>query len=122
MTLEQHRVRLAWDATTAYAITEATKTAWKTAIMGLGTNVHRCGLLQAMAFLRRDDEDIYNAVAAPLRRHLIQRGFLRADAHLDLMTVARELSAVDYMLVSREVLAAAVWFKRAAQILCSAAN
>lgn len=118
MTLEQYRVKLAWDVTSAYATDDGRKAAWKTAIMGFGTNVHRCGLLQAVAFLRRDEEQIYSALGVVLDTHLRQRGFLAGQTNADLMTTVGALSAMDYMLVSREVLAVSVWLKRAAQILC----
>ena len=129
LTLEQARMDAAYTATWAYAFTTATAGGrtpkpreckmWKTQLMGFGTNVHRCGLIQALAFLRRDEPGVYDAVAGKLRSHLRDRGFVTmADAD-DLLEVVRKLPSLDYMLVSREVLGVALWLKRAAQILCA---
>jgi hypothetical protein len=127
LTLEQARMDAGYAATWGYAfqtrdgqrVVDASKAKeWKTQVMGFGTNVQRCGLLQALAFLRRDAEHIYEAIQTALSDHLRDRGFLTLRRGDDLLEVVRKLPAMDYMLVSREVLGVALWLKRAAQILC----
>lgn len=128
LTLEQARMNTAYSATWSYAFTRTDGQrvlnpdnckSWKSQVMAFGTNVQRCGLLQGLAFLRRDKPDVYHAVVQALADHLCERGFIAANANDDLMAIVRILPSSDYMLVSREVLGVALWLKRAAQILCA---
>ena len=129
LNLEQARMNVAYQTTWDYAfdgepgqraLDFARGSLWKTHIVGFGTNAHRCGLLQALAFLRTDEVAIYEALANTLLKHLLNRGFLsRNEGERDLLEIVRKLPALDYMLVSREALGVALWLKRAAQILCA---
>jgi len=129
LTLEQARMDVGYQATWTYAFLrqpdgtyvpngKKPKT-WKTQVMSFGTNIQRCGLLQALAFLRRDGETVYEAIQLALGEHLRSRGFLARSPPPDLLETVRKLPAFDYMLVSREALGVALWLKRAAQILCA---
>ena len=122
LTLEQQRIQVAYDATRAYLQAQpgpANKKNWKTAVMSFGSEVQRCGLLQAIAFLARDEsEEVAGKIQGTMRDHLIQRGMLASDAHANLLQAVSALDVLDYMLVTREVLALALWFRRSAQALC----
>lgn len=140
MTLEQVRMGVAYETTRTFLAGDDAVTkgkAWKTVVVPFGTHVHRDGLLQALAFLARtpkDNELLLNSRVALVRaivNHLEASGFLpapqtnpahqaqgaAADPLLRFLDQVRKLSAADYMLVTREVLAVSVWFKRAGQAL-----
>lgn len=122
LTLEQHRVQVAYATTEAFlgnGPTPERQKNWKTAVMDFGTQVQRCGLLQAVAFLKRDaDQQVHQALLPAIRQHLITRGMLKNNCPDDLFVVAKALESRQYMLVSREVLALSAWVKRATQSLC----
>lgn len=117
LNLEQHRIKLAWTLA-ENAVKQSRCAKWRTAMMGFGTNIHRCGGLQALAFVRRDDSSVYAELEKAAREHLQERGFLSRDAGQDLMVVFRDAQSFDYMVLSRELLALAIWLRRAAQIVC----
>ncbi len=132
LNLEQARMDAGYQATWAFAFRKDAQgqqqrkpgdepKTWKTHVMGFGTNVQRCGLLQALAFLRRDEQAVYNAIESTLKAHLKERGFIAQKSAGDLLEVVRTLPSMEYMTVSREVLALSLWIKRAAQILCGGA-
>lgn len=113
MNLEQHRMKVAWDAVAAVG---GRWEDWKPAAMSFGANVQRCGLLQAVVFLLRDHADVAKLLTEPTRDHLIARQMLDADAaDRSLLDALRALDGDRAMLVTREVLALSIWIRRATQ-------
>jgi CRISPR-associated protein Cmr5 len=102
---------------------------YKSLVNAFGSHVMRSGLCAALAFVQRKqakDEDAqakrgHNA-AGVFVGHL--NDYLSRDSLLglaqdkgDLMTRVQGLPVHDYMLVTREVLALSLWFRRAVQAL-----
>jgi CRISPR/Cas system CMR-associated protein Cmr5 small subunit len=121
MTLEQHRMHLAYAVTRQQTGTDEAKRKWKTMIEPFGIHVQRSGLLQGMAFAQRSGGP-HEAFLGSIDEHLHERAFLprrqaNAATFLDEIAAA-DLPSRTYMLVTREVLALSLWFKRAAQAIC----
>jgi hypothetical protein len=115
-TLEQQRMQRAYRALEAAG---KEQDAWIRVLKGLGPEVQRSGLLQALAFLHRGpDGDCAEPICRVIREHLANLGHVepQPDAKGFLIEV-RDLDRGEYMRVTREVLAFSVWLKRAAQIL-----
>ena len=128
LTLEQRRIHVAYSCTRAFlsrtqdeAKHKKIQEDWRTAVMGFGMNVLRCGLCQGIAFLIRDasEQDVATHLLSYLRKHLISCGFLPASKHRDLFEQVSELATPDYLLVTREILAVSTWLCRAVQALGS---
>jgi len=115
LTLEQRRMLRAYESTQNLTAHQAE---WKRAAMDLGANVQRCGLLQALAFLKRDAAPVAPGLLALLRDHLVDRSILPDGCDQDLAeAVARIQHVRQYMLATRETLAFSLWLKRSAQAL-----
>ena len=119
MTLEHRRMHRAFT-TVEEAVAAAQFKAWKTAVMSFGSEVQRCGLLQAVAFLHRGQDKDVKAVAVRLttciRDHLIKVRILVPDEpESPLLTILRGVSTDEYMMATREVLALSLWLRRATQ-------
>ena len=88
---------------------------YKIIVNGFCGTLVRSGLASAMSYLERDG----GPAAVLFRNHLAQAlaPFLNHPrvTGQDLPAVVRALPDADYMLVSREALRAAVWYKRAIQ-------
>ncbi|RJS21360.1 type III-B CRISPR module-associated protein Cmr5 [Corallococcus sp. H22C18031201] len=85
---------------------------YKTRVNSLGSSVMRDGLATALMFLARDSKD---AAAKLLLEQLALPEVLgpSARADLELVRLVCELQSSEYMRVTREVLAMAVWLRRA---------
>lgn len=116
MTLEHRRMHRAFT-TVEEAVAEAQFKAWKTAAMSFGSEVQRCGLLQAVAFLHRgQDKDAAMRLTECIRDHLIKVRILVPDEPASpLLTILRGVSTDEYMMATREVLALSLWLRRATQ-------
>lgn len=115
MTLDQLRMKRAYGAIERASHRET----WIRAVEGLGPEIQRAGLLQALAFLHRGPtKEIAPALCAEIREHLVARGHLSGAGHRQgFLVEVRDLDRADYMRITREVLALSVWLKRAAQVL-----
>jgi len=89
---------------------------YKVLVNGLGPNVIRSGLVAAIAFLQRDKSSATKnqfaadlADAYPLEFGIPKTGLDELARHI------RHLDPDQYMLVTRETLKLALWFKRALQ-------
>ena len=115
MTLEQRRM------STAYAAADRAQTdkTWLRAVQGLGPEIQRSGLLQALAFIhRKPTRSIAPGLCTTLRTHLVDLGHLDAQpAEPSFLLEVQKLPRTDYMRVTRELIAFSVWLKRAAEIL-----
>lgn len=126
-TLDQIRAVWAYQVVEAFlgqSPTQERKRSWKTAVMDFGTQVQRCGLLQALAFLKRDAcADVHRELLPRVQDHLAKKGMLpaRDGARPDFFVEVRGLSAANYMLVTRETMNLAIWLRRATQALCGEA-
>lgn len=115
--LEQQRMKR------AYAAIDETqgksREAWVRAVEGLGPEIQRAGLLQALAFLHRGPtKEIAPDLCGEIRQHLSGLGHLEKVAPPGgFLVEIRDLDRGAYMRVTRETLALSVWLKRAAQIL-----
>lgn len=117
LTRAQKRARHALATWRKTELDDALRADYRTLAHGFGAQVLRSGLLAAVAFARR----YRNPKAADLMLDALfddevmsvarLRG-TRADALVDAVAA---LDATAYMLATREVLAALVWFRRAAQ-------
>lgn len=116
MTLEHRRMHRAFT-TVEEAVAAAQSKAWKTAAMSFGSEVQRCGLLQAVAFLHRgQDKGVALRLTECVRDHLIQVRILAPDEpESPLLTILRGVSTDEYMMATREVLALSLWLRRATQ-------
>lgn len=114
LTREQQRALHAYECATRVQPQDWND--YKVAVHDLGANVLRSGLAMAVAALERQSER--HAVEALLQhlaaglQHLPQ---LRAVSGKQLAARVRQVPVQDYMLVTREVLRLAIWFKRAVQ-------
>jgi CRISPR-associated protein Cmr5 len=113
-TRDQERARRAYEwATQAGA--KKLEAAYKVRVNALGSNVLRCGLVAAIAFLERDREE--DPATKLLLDQLAHAGIPGVDAR-DGRTLAvkiREMALNDYLLATREVLQLALWMRRAVQ-------
>lgn len=117
LTREQLRARHALTVWAKTAGKEALRENYRTLVHGFGAQVLRSGLLAAVAFARRYvDADASKLLLEGLfARHVMTVAKVR-DAQADgLIEAIAALDATDYMLATREVLAAVIWFRRAAQ-------
>ncbi|MGH8479279.1 MAG: type III-B CRISPR module-associated protein Cmr5 [Gammaproteobacteria bacterium] len=116
-TLEQRRMTLAYR--TLEKLAKDDRETWKRAASGLGPEIQRSGLLQALAFLHRGpSEKIAEALCAMIREHLCSLGHLQErPSNPSFLVEVRDLDRAAYMRVTRETLALAVWLKRAGEIL-----
>ncbi len=116
-TLEQRRMTLAYR--TLENVAKQDPKTWKRAVSGLGPEIQRSGLLQALAFLHRGpSEKIAEALCAGIRKHLCSLGHLEEKAsNTSFLVEVRDLDRMAYMRVTRETMALAVWLKRAGEIL-----
>lgn len=117
MRLDQERMKRAYRA--IEQTTGSQREVWMRAAEGLGPEIQRAGLLQALAFLHRGPtKAIAPALCAAIREHLVGRGHLSGTGHAQgFLVEVRDLGRTDYMRITREVLALSIWFKRAAQVL-----
>lgn len=123
--LEQHRMKAAYDAAADEQVKAKAdvKDAYKSLVAGLGAEVQRSGLLMALAFVHRGNQEVARIVDRTIRTHLLAQRFLlpemtidgakKSTKSLDFFTIARHLDTADYMTVTREVIALAHWMKRA---------
>lgn len=97
----------------------AQRETWVRAVLELGPEIQRSGLLQALAFLHRGPgKDIAQDLCKEVRAHLADLGHLPAQAKGEgFLIEVRDLDRATYMRITREVLALSLWLKRAAQIL-----
>ena len=116
MMLEHRRMHRAF-ITVEEAVAAAQFKAWKTAVMSFGSEVQRCGLLQAVAFLHRgQDKGVALRLTESVRDHLIQVRILQVrEPRKPLLTILRSVSTDEYMMATREVLALSLWLRRATQ-------
>lgn len=112
LTLEQKRIAAAYRL--VEKVPEDKFSAWKTVALGLGAEVQRCGLLQTLAFLQRN-EWVAETLSNGIREHIVERGLISAEQTGPLLLVLRNMDADLYMLVTREALALSLWLKRATQ-------
>lgn len=117
MNLEQRRMTRAYEAIAL--VKEGQREPWKRAVIGLGAEIQRVGLLQAIAFIHRGPtEKIATELCKAIRAHLAALGHLPKKPGIDdLLIEIRDLGRMDYMRVTRETMALSVWLKRAAEIL-----
>ena len=89
------------------------------AVDGLGAEVQRSGLLQALAFVHRGPtKEIAEQLSGTIREHLVELGHLEeAAGQTSFLVEVRDLPRAAYMRVTREIMALSVWLKRAGQIL-----
>ncbi|MEO5378081.1 MAG: type III-B CRISPR module-associated protein Cmr5 [Magnetococcus sp. DMHC-6] len=86
---------------------------YKIAVNSLATNIKRCGLAAAMAFLERgSDRDANTLLIDHLKRANIA-GI--TDSTESLTKQVSELELTKYMLATRELLKWMIWFRRAVQ-------
>lgn len=118
-TLEQRRMTLAYR--TLEKVAEQDRKTWERAVSGLGPEIQRSGLLQALAFLHRGpSKAIAEALCARIREHLHSLGHLEAKpSNQSFLVEVRDLDRMAYMRVTRETMALAVWLKRAGEILAN---
>lgn len=120
LTLEQHRMRAA-EAAAKTVLDAQLQAPWRTMMLGFGAEVQRCGLLLATAYLHRGDKTRCSAIATEaIRDHLAAHGFVtltRAQraAGVPLLDLLRDLDAMAYAVVTREVIALSVWLRRVTQ-------
>ena len=116
MMLEHRRMHRAFT-TVEEAVEAGQFKAWKTAVMSFGSEVQRCGLLQAVAFLHRgQDKGVALRLTESVRDHLIQVRILQVrEPRKPLLTILRSVSTDEYMMATREVLALSLWLRRATQ-------
>lgn len=116
MMLEHRRMHRAFT-TVDEAVAAGQFKAWKTAAMSFGSEVQRCGLLQAVAFLHRgQDKNVAMRLTECIRDHLIMVRILASrEPREPLLTILRSVSTDEYMMATREVLALSVWLRRATQ-------
>jgi hypothetical protein len=119
-TLEQRRMTQAYR-TLENALKQGDRETWKRAVSGLGPDIQRSGLLQALAFLHRGPtKGIAEPLCKAIRAHLHALGHLKEDAaRKDFLVEVRDLDRLTYMRVTRETMALAVWLKRAGEILAN---
>jgi CRISPR-associated protein Cmr5 len=87
---------------------------YKSLVNGFGAGVMRSGLVAALAFLaRNEDNEEVKAFAAHLGEARIPG--LQGRTLIKLLGAARELPLNDYMLATREILRMSIWFRRAVQ-------
>jgi CRISPR-associated protein Cmr5 len=117
MNLEQRRMTGAYSA--IEGVKKEQRENWKRAVLGLGAEIQRVGLLQALAFLHRGPtKEIAGDLCKAIRGHLVALGHLpKKPSGNDLLTEVRDLARMDYMRVTRETMALSVWLKRAAEIV-----
>lgn len=86
-------------------------------VPGLGAEVQRCGLLQAVAFLKRSpSRAVADKIGQAVLQHLVGTGMMPpVPKGTDLLQALRGTDTTRYIIVTREVLALSVWLKRAAQ-------
>lgn len=112
-TLERRRMQFAYNELTR--LTPAQRDLWERAVDGLGPEVQRAGLLQALAFLHRGPtKEIAEHLGKRIRAHLEDLGHLPKKQEPLLLTV-RDLDTLSYMRITREIIALSVWLKRAVQ-------
>jgi CRISPR-associated protein Cmr5 len=115
--LDQVRMKAAYRR--LEGASDADKRAWKQVVTGLGAEVQRCGLLQALAFAHRGpNKALAEPLCQALREHLVKTRQLTGEMpRSGFLVEVRDLDRATYMRVTREVIAFAVWLKRAAEIL-----
>lgn len=114
MTLTRDQERAEHAYTRVKTVGEAALADYKIAVNGLGPNVIRSGLAGALAFLQRSRSD----AAEDFGRDLALGLPTELEMGQSLEQLALKVFAADvatYMLVTRECLKLAVWFKRAVQ-------
>lgn len=105
---------------------------YKILVNDFGANVMRCGLCAALAFVQRKQgkegegrEGASKAggsreqVAALFLEHLAKAGLPGLRGTRDLAGDIQGRDAREYMMITREVLALSLWFRRAVQALIS---
>lgn len=118
-TRDQRRALLAYESS-KLALKDQCLKDYKIAVNDLGPHIMRSGLAATLSFLERDKS------TKAIRRLL--NTFSRAELpgldnvnEDDFCAKVRQLSAPQYMLVTRELLALTVWLKRAVQATDAAA-
>ncbi len=118
-TLDQRRMTVAHNA--FLPLSAADRKLWEGLVNGLGAEVQRCGLLQALAFLHRRsserERELVGTLCTLIAQHLKQMRHLTDEqSRGPLLTTVRDLPVDAYMRVTREVIELSVWLKRSAQI------
>lgn len=116
--LDQIRMKAAYKLIEKAADQKARKQ-WKQVVSGLGAEIQRCGLLQALAFAHRGPNKLLaGPMCEALRAHLVERKHLDGRMPKDgFLVEVRDLDRTNYMRITREIIAFSVWLKRAAEIL-----
>ena len=87
------------------------------AFVGLGAEIQRCGMLQALAFLHRGPtKSVAGKLCHVLQKHLSSLGHME-KSQKSLLAYLRDLKEVRaYQRLTRETVALCVWLRRVAQI------
>ncbi|MBO1438272.1 type III-B CRISPR module-associated protein Cmr5 [Meiothermus sp. CFH 77666] len=109
MTREQKRAQSAFERVSRH---QGQDTTWRDQYGGMAHKlpvlVRQAGLAQALAFVESRGKEAHKALLDDLAQTV---GFSRAE----LLRKSREARLSEYLLLTREVLAAAQWYKRFSQ-------
>jgi CRISPR-associated protein Cmr5 len=109
-TRDQARAQHAYTCVSEVAGTEDFAS-YGSLVNGFGATVMRNGLVAALAFVQRRSD----AAARTFLVHLCRGNIPGMTGKPDLLQVAIALDVDQYLVATREVLALAVWFRRAVQ-------